>query len=99
MARRLKNVHPGDVLVEDFLTPLGVTPYGLAKEIGVPLTRISEICHGRRAVTADTALRLARYFGTSAKFWLGLQEDFDLEELQRAKGKEIAAIAPLKRAG
>jgi addiction module HigA family antidote len=69
----------------------------LAKDIGVPATRISEICHGRRSVTADTALRLARYFRTSPKFWLGLQEDYDLEEEQRDKASELAAIVPVVR--
>lgn len=99
MGRRLKNVHPGEVLGEEFLKPLGVSAYRMAKEIGVPATRVSEILHGRRSVTADTALRLARYFGTSAKFWLGLQEDHDLEEESLAKAKELRAIVPLDQAG
>lgn len=99
MGRRLKNVHPGEVLGEEFLKPLGVSAYRMAKEIGVPATRVSEILHGRRSVTADTALRLARYFGTSAKFWLGLQEDHDLEEESLAKAKELKAIVPLEQAG
>lgn len=99
MGRRLKNVHPGEVLAEEFLTPLGVSAYRLAKEIGVPATRVSEILHGRRAITADTALRLAKYFGTSAKFWLGLQEDYDLEEESLAKAKELKAIVPLDQTG
>ena len=99
MGRRLKNVHPGEVLAEEFLRPLEVSAYRLAKEIGVPATRVSEILHGRRAITADTALRLAKYFGTSAKFWLGLQEDYDLEEESLAKAKELRAIVPLDRAG
>lgn len=99
MAKKLKNVHPGEVLVEEFLTPLEVTPYRLAKQVGVALPRITEICHGRRAISADTALRLAKFFGTSAKFWLGLQEDYDLEELRRAKGKEFDAIESFKHAG
>jgi addiction module HigA family antidote len=98
MGRRLKNVHPGEVLGEEFLKPLEVSAYRLAKEIGVPATRVSEILHGRRSVTADTALRLARYFGTSAKFWLGLQEDHDLEEESLAKAKELKAIVPLDQA-
>lgn len=99
MGRRLKNVHPGEVLGEEFLKPLGVSAYRMAKEVGVPATRVSEILHGRRSVTADTALRLARYFGTSAKFWLGLQEDHDLEEESLAKAKELKAIVPLDQAG
>ena len=96
MGRRLKNVHPGEVLAEEFLEPLEVSAYRLAKDIGVPATRISEILHGRRSVSADTALRLGKYFGTTAKFWLGLQEDHDLEELSLAKAKELAAIVPLR---
>ena len=70
---RLPNIHPGEVLREEFLIPLGISQYRLAKEIGVPEPRISAICRGKRAITADTALRLARFFGTSAGFWLGLQ--------------------------
>src|SRR5215472_3817513 len=93
-ARRLRNVHPGEVLVEEFLRPFGLSQYQLAKRICVPLTRIAEICRGRRTMTADTALRLARFFGTSSKFWLGLQEDFDLEEELRASRKEIESIEP-----
>jgi antitoxin HigA-1 len=77
------------------LKPLGVTQYQLAKRIHVPLTRIADICRKRRAITADTALRLARFFGTSSKFWLGLQEDYDLEEELRTRGEEIEAIEPL----
>ena len=96
MGRRLKNVHPGEVLAEEFLEPLEVSAYRLAKDIGVPATRISEILHGRRSVSADTALRLGKYFGTTAKFWLGLQEDHDLEEQSLAKAKELAAIVPLR---
>jgi addiction module HigA family antidote len=77
---KLPNVHPGEVLMEEFLRPLGITQYQLAKDLNIPQTRVSEIVKGRRAVTADTALRLSKYFGSSAKFWLGLQADFDLEE-------------------
>ncbi len=99
MGRRLKNVHPGEVLGEEFLKPLDVSAYRLAKEIGVPATRISEILHGRRAITADTVLRLAKYFGTSAKFWLGLQEDYDLEDESMAKASELEAIIPLDQTG
>lgn len=92
--KRLHNIHPGEILVEEFLKPLGVTQYQLAKRIHVPLTRIAEISRRRRAITADTALRLARFFGTTSKFWLGLQEDYDLEEELRAKHVEIEAISP-----
>ncbi len=77
---RLPNIHPGEILEEEFLVPHGITKYRLAKDIGVPATRIAEICAGRRALTADTALRLSAYFGVSAKFWLGLQDDYDLED-------------------
>jgi addiction module HigA family antidote len=94
-AKKLQNVHPGEVLVEEFLKPLGVSQYQLAKRVGVPITRIAAICRRRRAITADTALRLARFFGTSSKFWLGLQEDYDLEEQLRTRRREIEAIEPL----
>ncbi len=80
MARRsLAPIHPGEVLFEDFLEPLGLSQYRLAQDITVPPRRINEIVHGKRAVSADTALRLARYFGTSERFWLNLQARFDLE--------------------
>jgi addiction module HigA family antidote len=78
--KKLKNIHPGEVLTEEFLTPLGITAYRLSKDIGIPQTRISEIIKCRRRITADTALRLSKYFNNSAKFWLGLQNDFDIEE-------------------
>jgi addiction module HigA family antidote len=77
---KLKNIHPGEVLNEEFLLPLGITAYRLAKDLGVPQTRISGIVKGTRRITADTALRLSQYFGNSAKFWLSLQDDYDLEE-------------------
>ena len=77
--RRLLPVHPGEVLKEDFLGPLGLTQYRLAKGLSVPPRRINEIVHGKRAITADTALRLARFFGTSERFWLNLQTGYDLE--------------------
>src|ERR687887_946865 len=79
MARRLPPVHPGEVLLEEFLEPMGISQYRLAKDISVPPRRINEIVHGTRAVSADTALRLARYFGTSERFWLNLQAHYDLE--------------------
>jgi addiction module HigA family antidote len=78
--KSLNNVHPGEILLEEFLVPFGISAYRLAKDTFLPQTRISAIVKGRRRVTADTALRLSRYFGNSAKFWLGLQDDFDLEE-------------------
>jgi addiction module HigA family antidote len=79
MNKDLPPVHPGEILQEDFLVPLGISQYRLAGDIGVPPRRINEIVHGTRAVTANTALRLARYFGTSAQFWLNLQSHYDLE--------------------
>lgn len=94
--KRLKNIHPGEVLMQEFLLPLKVTAYRLAKETDIPQTRLSEILKGRRRVTADTALRLSRYFGNSAKFWLGLQDDYDIEDEQHAKRKAIESIVPLK---
>ena len=78
--KRLRNIHPGEVLNEEFLIPLELSAYKLAKDTGIPQTRISAILKGNRRITADTALRLAKYFGNSAKFWLGLQNDFDIEE-------------------
>jgi addiction module HigA family antidote len=79
MAKRLPPVHPGEVLLEEFLAPMGLSQYRLAKDIRVPPRRINEIVHGTRAVSADTALRLARYFGTSERFWLNLQAQYDLD--------------------
>ena len=76
---RLENVHPGEILKEEFLVPMGISAYRLAKEINIPQTRISEIIHGRRAITADTAIRLSIFFGTSAEFWLNLQNMYDIE--------------------
>ena len=93
---KLKNIHPGEILQEEFLIPLNITAYKLAKDIGIPQTRISEIVKGNRRITADTALRFSKYFGNSAKFWLGLQDDFDIEEEQNAKGKTLNSIKTLK---
>lgn len=81
--------HPGEVLREDFLKPLKLSQYALAKSIGVPQIRISEIVNGKRAITPDTALRLARYFGTSAEFWIGMQATYDLEHARDRIGKKI----------
>ncbi len=88
----IPNVHPGEVLKEEFLIPLNISAYRLSKDIGIPQTRISEIIKGRRRITADTALRLSSYFGMSAKFWLGLQDDYDLEEELIAKKSELESI-------
>ena len=90
--KRLKNIHPGEVLQEEFLLPLNITAYRLSKDIVIPQTRISEILKGNRRITADTALRLAKYFGTTPKFWLGLQDDYDLEEEVNFKDKELNNI-------
>ena len=86
---RLPNIHPGEVLREEFLTPLNLSQNRVARDINVPPRRINEIVLGKRAVTADTALRLAHYFGTSERFWLGLQADYDLEEARRALGARL----------
>jgi addiction module HigA family antidote len=82
--RDLPPVHPGEILLEDFMKPLGISQYRLAKDIGVPALRISQIIHGKRAITADTALRLGRYFGTDAQSWLNLQTQYDLEVAREA---------------
>lgn len=92
---KLKNVHPGEVLSEEFLIPNNITAYKLAKDIAIPQTRISEIVKGNRRITADTALRFSKYFGNSAKFWLGLQDDFDIEEEIAAKGIILESIKRL----
>ena len=92
---KLKNIHPGEVLAEEFLIPNNITAYKLAKDIGIPQTRISEIVKGNRRITADTALRFSKYFGNSAKFWLGLQADFDIEEELETKGILLDSIKRL----
>jgi addiction module HigA family antidote len=93
---KLKNVHPGEVLLQEFLIPLGISAYRLSNEIGIPQTRISEIIKLKRRITADTAIRLSNYFGNSAKFWLGLQNDFDVEEEFGKKAAEFRAIKKIK---
>ena len=89
---RLNNIHPGEILLEEFLKPLGISAYRLSKDIAIPQTRISAIIKGKRRITADTALRLSQYFGNSAKFWLGLQDDYDLEEELLVNEKEFLSI-------
>ena len=91
-------VHPGEILLEEFLNPLGVSQYLLAKEIGVPARRINEIVHGQRRISADTALRLARYFGTSERFWMNLQTRYDLEIERDRLGVVLDEIHPLSAA-
>ena len=102
MEDRLAPVHPGEVLLEDFLKPMGISRYRLAKGIGVPQRRIDEVCAGKRAVTADTALRLARFFGTTAELWTGLQTDYDLRlarcEKERQIEREVEPLASLQPA-
>lgn len=93
---RLNNIHPGEILLEEFLNPMEISAYRLAKETFIPQTRISEIIKGNRRITADTALRFSKFFGTSAKFWLGLQDDYDLEEEKSEKEKELNEIKPIK---
>ena len=98
-AKRLPPVHPGEVLLLDFLEPLGLTQYRLAKSLSVPPRRINEIVHGKRAVTADTALRLARFFGTSERFWLNLQTAYDLDvERDRLGARLPREVLVLKKA-
>jgi addiction module HigA family antidote len=92
-------VHPGEILLEEFLRPLGVSQYQLAKQIGVPARRISEIVHGQRRISADTALRLARFFGTSERFWINLQSRYDLELEKDRLGDTLEEIRPLTAAG
>lgn len=89
---KLKNIHPGEILKEEFLDELGISAHRLSKDTFIPQTRISEIIKGNRRITADTALRLAKYFGTSAKFWLGLQDDYDIEEETLLKRNELESI-------
>jgi len=93
---KLSNIHPGEILLEEFLKPFNISAYRLSKDIGIPQTRTSEIIRGRRSITADTALRLSYYFGNSAKFWLGLQNDFDLEEEKKIKKSDFKRIRKIK---
>ena len=90
---RLPNIHPGEVLLEEFLKPMGISQNKIARDIGVPPRRINEIVQGKRAVTADTALRLAKYFDMSESFWMGLQADYDLENVRKYLGKRLDRIS------
>jgi len=92
---KLKNIHPGEILLAEFLIPMEITAYRLAKETFLPQTRISEIIKGKRRITADTAIRFAKFFNTSAKFWMGLQDDYDLEEERNQKNQEFNNIKPV----
>lgn len=93
--KRLPNIHPGEILLEEFLKPMNISRYRLAKALGVPAIRISEICAGKRSITADTALRLARAFGTTPGFWLGLQADYDTEEAEKTMGDALLQVVCL----
>lgn len=92
---KLKNIHPGEILLEEFLIPMQISAYRLAKETFLPQTRISEIIKGKRRITADTAIRFAKFFNTSAKFWMALQDDYDLEEERNQKNQEFNNIKPV----
>ena len=89
---KLPNIHPGEILKEEFLDAMGISAYRLAKEIKVPETRISEIVHGKRSITADTAIRFSKFFGTTAEFWLNLQNLYDLEEEKNNHAPEFETI-------
>ena len=95
---KLTNIHPGEVLLEEFLVPMEVSAYRLSKDIEIPQTRISQIIKGKRRITADTALRLSSYFGNSAKFWLGLQDDYDIEEEKSLNEATFRKIQQLRSA-
>ena len=95
-AGQIEPIHPGEILMEDFIEGFGITQNKLAVSIGVPPRRINEIVHGKRGITADTAIRLARYFGTSEEFWMNLQSNYALRLERRAPRDKIAAITPLK---
>lgn len=87
-------VHPGEILREEYLRPLGLMPYRLAQHLHVPVPRVNDVIRGRRAITPDTALRLARYFGTTDRFWLNLQARYDLDRTRHRLGRSLAAITP-----
>jgi addiction module HigA family antidote len=97
--KKLRPISPGEILLEEFLKPLGLSQYRIARDLSVPPRRINEIVHGKRGITADTALRLGRYFGTSARFWLNLQARYDLEvENERLGRRLLKEVAVLRRA-
>jgi addiction module HigA family antidote len=98
MAKKLPAIHPGEILREEFLDPMKLTPYAVAKAIGVPRTRIERLAREDTPITADTALRLARYFGTTAAFWMGLQAQYDLETASDRLDKALKRIAPRQAA-
>ena len=95
----LENIHPGEVLLKEFLEPMGITAYRLSKETAIPQTRISQILKGKRRITADTAIRFERFFGTTAKFWLNLQASYDVEEALNSNGAQYDQIESLTMSG
>ncbi len=94
---KLKNITPGEILLEEFLIPLEISQYRLSKDLDIPQTRVSEIIKGNRRITADTAVRLSAYFGNSARFWLGLQNDYDIEREMNLKSKEVNRINRIRK--
>lgn len=94
---KLKNITPGEILLEEFLIPLGISQYRLSKDLEIPQTRVSEIIKGNRRISADTAVRLSAYFGNSAKFWLGLQDDYDIENEMSEKSNEVNRIIKIRK--
>ena len=94
---KLRNITPGEILLEEFLIPLEISQYRLSKDLEIPQTRVSEIVKGNRRITADTAIRLSAYFGNSAKFWLGLQDDFDIENETNSKSEEVSRINKIRK--
>ena len=92
--KKLPNIHPGEILLEEFLKPMAISQNRIARDIGVPPRRINEIVHGKRSMTADTAVRLAKYFNVSDSFWMGLQSDYDVEQAHRSLGKKLDKIPP-----
>ena len=94
---RLENVHPGEILNEEFLLPMNISAYRLSKDTEIPQTRISQIIKGKRSITADTALRISLYFGTSPKFWLGLQDDYDIEKESEGKKEVFNRIRRIRK--
>ncbi len=95
---RLPNITPGEILREEFLVPMGISAYRLSKDTGMPPTRVSQILKGRRRITADTALRLSRYFGNSAEFWLGVQDEYDLRDQEEELSAELSRIPRARQA-
>jgi addiction module HigA family antidote len=94
--KKIRNIHPGEILLEEFLIPFELSAYRLAQDLEIPQTRVSQILKGKRRITADTAIRLSIYFGNSPQFWLGLQNDYDLEEEMRNQKDELKSIRKFK---